>query len=346
MCAAAEPAYGVGATGLWVMLFIYSKPVELFDTAFIVLRKKNLILLHWYHHITVMLYAWYSYKLKNAAGLWFIAMNYSVHAVMYCYYALVAAKQKPKWDFIVTAMQISQMVVGVMVCVMVPYYAHFHEHGCRGMTDFSYAAGVIMYASYLILFVMLAVRRYCLGGKGSLTGMGQGKNKNESKEIKDAKGKSRQDASPEPAVQNGNGDADGEASPSEEPSSEEDIEDVDDEEEEEEEKPKKRASSRKPRSARKRRSSRVNELLQEATQFQETETQMLRRRAVAERHARAGAEDDDDEGDEGEAGWGGAAEAGPIEEHDRRPVQAAPQRRAAGAHRPVTRSQSRGRIHP
>ena len=311
------------------MLFIYSKPIELFDTAFIVLRKKRLIVLHWYHHITVMLYAWYSYKLKNAAGLWFIAMNFTVHAVMYCYYALVAARTKPSWDYIVTAMQISQMVVGVLVCVMVPYYANYSDLGCKGMTAFSYAAGVIMYSSYLLLFVMLAVGRYCVGGAGS----------------KDSEGDK---ALPVAAVQAAlTADAVDSSTrkiklPSEdkEASSEDDEGDSEDEEDKDEKKskskPKPRRSKKKPRS---RRSSRVAELLREADEFQVAETELLRRR----RNVRSQHEQDSDEGEE--AGWGGAADAGPIADEDRRPLDTAPQHKVAG-HRPVTRSQSRGRLHP
>jgi hypothetical protein len=39
ICTPAEQAYGEGACGLWVMLFIYSKVPELGDTVFIVFRK-------------------------------------------------------------------------------------------------------------------------------------------------------------------------------------------------------------------------------------------------------------------------------------------------------------------
>lgn len=43
----------------WAMLFfIYSKLFELLDTAFLVAKKTDVIFLHWYHHITVLLYCW------------------------------------------------------------------------------------------------------------------------------------------------------------------------------------------------------------------------------------------------------------------------------------------------
>ena len=61
ICTDPVQAYGEGACGLWVMLFIFSKVPELVDTAFIVFRKSKLIFLHWYHHITVLLFCWHSY---------------------------------------------------------------------------------------------------------------------------------------------------------------------------------------------------------------------------------------------------------------------------------------------
>lgn len=44
--------YNNGACGLWVGLFIYSKIPELLDTVFLVLQKKRVIFLAWFHHTT------------------------------------------------------------------------------------------------------------------------------------------------------------------------------------------------------------------------------------------------------------------------------------------------------
>lgn len=85
VCSNALRSWGSGQTGLWVLLFALSKIPELFDTVFIVLRKKPLIFLHWYHHATVLMYCWSATSVMAPTGLWFVAMNYSVHAVMYIF---------------------------------------------------------------------------------------------------------------------------------------------------------------------------------------------------------------------------------------------------------------------
>lgn len=86
--------YAYGITGFWSLMFVLSKLPELIDTLFIVLRKQELIFLHWYHHATVLVYCWFSYKDFAASGRWFMSMNYLVHSLMYSYYALKAMRVK------------------------------------------------------------------------------------------------------------------------------------------------------------------------------------------------------------------------------------------------------------
>ena len=88
---------GAGSSTHWVFCFILSKFVELFDTFFIVVHKKKLMFLHWYHHITVLLFCWYSWVNEQSMGIIFCAVNFGVHSIMYFYYFLMAVKCKPKW---------------------------------------------------------------------------------------------------------------------------------------------------------------------------------------------------------------------------------------------------------
>ena len=196
-----DPSYygEKGASALMMGLFIFSKVPELGDTVFLVLQKRKLRFLQWYHHITVLLYTWHSYATRNSAGIWFISMNYTVHAVMYMYFAfmgisglqkdtaltnlkagskeqesaLAAVKLTRKrlemWAPVVTVMQISQMFVGVAIMVLIAQQSESiglaadssHARRCY-VGRASFLAGISMYFSYFVLFVYFAVDRYCL----------------------------------------------------------------------------------------------------------------------------------------------------------------------------------------
>jgi len=162
ICQAATVGYGCSASGFWVFLFIYSKYFELIDTVFLVIRKKKVGFLHWYHHCSVLLYCWHSYMWQMPSGIYFVAMNYSVHAVMYFYYFLAAVcKKPPKWALAVTLMQLTQMAIGIFVTVA-HIRAFIYEEGsnCDGhMPNLIAALG--MYASYFLLFLQFLFARYC-----------------------------------------------------------------------------------------------------------------------------------------------------------------------------------------
>lgn len=166
ICTAPYETWGYGPTGMWVMLFIYSKVPELVDTVFLILRKRKVIFLHWYHHVSVLLFCWNAFSTLAATGLYFVAMNYTVHAIMYGYYCLQALECLPKSfpTFIITTAQIAQMFVGTGVCISAWYYMLKGETCSNDHTNL--IAGAIMYGSYLYLFVEFALKRF--GSKNAM----------------------------------------------------------------------------------------------------------------------------------------------------------------------------------
>lgn len=167
-------------SGLWSFLFCFSKAPELLDTYFIVLRKKKLIFLHWYHHVTVFIYCWYSYSYMTTPQQWFITMNYFVHSLMYGYYSIKASGfyQPPIWiSMLITSMQLFQMVIGVWVNVYIFVNMTSDQTWyCDGKIETTYSyvyIAFVMYASYLLLFAHFFYTAYFSKKKSSKNGRDQ-----------------------------------------------------------------------------------------------------------------------------------------------------------------------------
>jgi len=163
VCERPELWYSKGKVGFWLEMFILSKFPELLDTVFLVLQSKKVIFLHWYHHVTVLLFCWQAYIRDAGPGLWYCAMNYSVHAFMYLYYAGMALPTTRRFTrqfaVFITLAQIAQMVAGAFVTLSAAWWwwngrvCHVRQSTC--------CLGVVMYSSYFALFVALFVDKYC-----------------------------------------------------------------------------------------------------------------------------------------------------------------------------------------
>lgn len=154
--------YAQAVTGFWTQAFALSKVVEFGDTAFIVLRKRPLIFLHYYHHVTVLMYTWHAYKDHTAAGRWFVNMNYAVHAIMYSYYTARAMgfNRVPKLvPMTITALQLSQMIMGVTIAVRSFLMQKVWGLHCEQTMDNLYFSAFI-YATYALLFANFFRRAY------------------------------------------------------------------------------------------------------------------------------------------------------------------------------------------
>ncbi|VDM73357.1 unnamed protein product [Strongylus vulgaris] len=115
--------YFNGISGYFTFLFVMSKVLELGDTIMIVLRKKPLIFLHWYHHVMTLNYAIWSYSQDIAYNSWITWMNFTVHSIMYGYYMLRSYGVKvPAWVARnITTMQILQFVITHFILFHVGY---------------------------------------------------------------------------------------------------------------------------------------------------------------------------------------------------------------------------------
>merc|ERR1712115_131926 len=156
-------------SGYWTWLFTLSKMPELGDTVFIVLRKQQLIFLHWYHHLTVLVYVFYCFSQFTSCARLFMTMNYFVHSLMYTYFALRAMRVRvPKVvAMIITSLQLVQMVVG---CAVNYFAFKFKENGmpCAVSDNYLFYSS-LMYSSYFVLFARFFYKAYfCKSERKSL----------------------------------------------------------------------------------------------------------------------------------------------------------------------------------
>ncbi|KAG7235706.1 hypothetical protein INR49_002336 [Caranx melampygus] len=98
--------------------FFFSKVIELSDTLFFILRKKNsqLTFLHVYHHGTMIFNWWVGVKYVAGGQSFFIGLvNTFVHIVMYSYYGLAAIGPHMQkylwWKRYLTSLQLVQFLM-------------------------------------------------------------------------------------------------------------------------------------------------------------------------------------------------------------------------------------------
>jgi elongation of very long chain fatty acids protein 6 len=140
---------------------MFSKFPELIDTLFIVLRKKKLIFLHYYHHASVIYITLIGYTANNnGLGRWVIAMNYTVHSVMYSYYTLKAMKIRVPLGIskLITTLQILQMIIGIAICGYASVLKA-RKQSCDNDTVVLILS-ILVYCSYFVLFLNFYFKAY------------------------------------------------------------------------------------------------------------------------------------------------------------------------------------------
>ncbi|KAK3595556.1 hypothetical protein CHS0354_021667 [Potamilus streckersoni] len=99
-------------------LFFISKYVELSDTVFFILRKKNsqVTFLHVFHHGALPIFWWFGVKIvPGGFGTFHTMVNAFVHTVMYFYYGVSALGPRYRkylwWKRYITILQLTQFFI-------------------------------------------------------------------------------------------------------------------------------------------------------------------------------------------------------------------------------------------
>ncbi|KAF9352144.1 hypothetical protein BGX34_000161 [Mortierella sp. NVP85] len=133
---------------------------ELADTVFLVLKKKPLEFLHYFHHSMTMILCFVQLGGHTSVSWVPITLNLTVHVLMYYYYMRSAAGVRIWWKQYLTTMQIIQFVLdlgfiyycsyNLFVASRLPALPH---HGKCAGTDGAAVFGCALLSSYLLLFI-------------------------------------------------------------------------------------------------------------------------------------------------------------------------------------------------
>lgn len=143
-------------------IFSLSKPLEFGDTLILALKKKPVVFLHLYHHLTVALYCWHAQYANIPFAHPFAVMNLGIHSVMYFYYA--AGALVPRHPILrtlrpfITQSQTLQMLIGFYVAIKVILNP---ENGGLNDQQLSNAwYSLVMYCTYVYLFANFYLENY------------------------------------------------------------------------------------------------------------------------------------------------------------------------------------------
>jgi len=173
-----------GSHALWQLLFIASKVWEFGDTILLVLRKRPVIFLHWYHHMSVLMLSCFIGGRNSPLRRVFANVNSGVHAIMYTYYAAASAGYRaPKpVSMSITIIQLLQMVIGVYACIDSLSACNFSENSSAYFS-------LIIYASYFVLFANFFYQAYFNRSRGKPSGQPSGQStQRDTREVKEVKG--------------------------------------------------------------------------------------------------------------------------------------------------------------
>ncbi|KAH8281689.1 hypothetical protein KR054_002320, partial [Drosophila jambulina] len=148
---------------LFANSYYINKFIDLLETLFFVLRKKNrqISFLHVSHHVAVCLAAYLTQTLYGHGGLvaWMVILNLPVHAVMYTYYLLSSISPEVQkaslwWKKYITMIQLIQFAL-----VMLHMIDMLMHSDCKAPRPGIYAFG-FLYSALTVMFSKFYYQSY------------------------------------------------------------------------------------------------------------------------------------------------------------------------------------------
>jgi len=166
----------------YYMINYYIKYLELVDTVFLALKKKQLAFLHVFHHSATALLCYTQLNGRTSVSWVPITLNLTVHVFMYYYYFATAGGAKIWWKKYLTTMQITQFIIDLVAVYFATYQRVAHKYAdelpyignCAG-SEGSAAFGCFLLTSYLGLFIRFYFATYKKAPASVKGGKGKGK---------------------------------------------------------------------------------------------------------------------------------------------------------------------------
>lgn len=150
-----------GITGFWITAIIITKPFQLLELTFIVLRKRRLTFLRVYHHVTTLIFVWYCFKDQLSAARLYFWMYLVEQSITYTYYTFrVTGNKCCKWiPIAVTLFRVIQMLAGCYIA-FTAYRIRLKHIQCWQTLENVYVSFIYSFIN-LLLFGYSFCKSYC-----------------------------------------------------------------------------------------------------------------------------------------------------------------------------------------
>ena len=162
---------------IWLYNYYICKYYEMIDTLILTLKKKKIIFLHLFHHMSMPWSAYFAMKEHFTPSIYALIWNNLIHIFMYYYYFIStfkSSKNRIWWKQYLTNMQIIQFIGGLYTALLYCYYCFDFDD--KSIFEYDYFFGptkctnnsnpwicvfqIVLVSSFLLLFIMFYINAY------------------------------------------------------------------------------------------------------------------------------------------------------------------------------------------